>query len=689
MDFRRVPGGAIAARLLAESRIDALQAELALSHAERMEDSLLDALIDCHVISEEDLLKYMAKMFRTQFVSTEKLSRASVAQNILARVPVRTAEKLGVFPILYDARTDTLSVVTASTDDLDLDREVKMCSSVQRVRMLLARPAAVKAAICKHYHGDPHAFVTLRERISDVSHRGIGQNFEVQSFGDDVLGEGPSSPGRIVGPLSEPASWGSRKSKPVSAVPRIALPHIELPKPSKRAPDVNADTGLAGLPLAAAAPPTDTPARETNGHIEILNVMVSLLERTRHGLKGHSTKVSELCGALGRRLSFSSPDIAALRTAALIHDLGKSHDQHFVPLYIAEHPAYREAAQTVYRGPIELFASVALPPATIAAIEHVYERFDGDGFPKRLKGDEIPIASRVLALVESYVELVANSHNAYGRMLSASEALDRLQQGVGKVFDPKLFEIFQVVALGDGLRSTLRPPRGRVLLIDPNLDHIAPLELRFIEHGYSVDIADDAQVAVQLIGSHDYGLIISEVSLSGMGGFELLSQTRRLKGDVPWIFLTAQADRQNISKGFECGASDYLIKPTSVEVIVTKAQQMMENYQQAQPAHGMKGSLNQMAVPEIVQVFSHGRKSGKLRIDSDGKTAEVHFINGNIVDAQYGALSGEQAFYAMLNLTDGQFFVDPTFVATRRVINASAEALLLEGMRRLDESQRQ
>jgi hypothetical protein len=56
-----------------------------------------------------------------------------------------------------------------------------------------------------------------------------------------------------------------------------------------------------------------------------------------------------------------------------------------------------------------------------------------------------------------------------------------------------------------------------------------------------------------------------------------------------------------------------------------------------------------------------------------------------VVDAIWADSRGENAFYAMLKLTDGDFALDPTFKASNRTINQSAEALLLEGMRRLDE----
>ena len=77
-----------------------------------------------------------------------------------------------------------------------------------------------------------------------------------------------------------------------------------------------------------------------------------------------------------------------------------------------------------------------------------------------------------------------------------------------------------------------------------------------------------------------------------------------------------------------------------------------------------------------------GNPPGKLA------DAEIHFVDGAIYNALYSSLRGDEAFYAMLALTDGDFMLEPNFRAPQQVIHASPEALLLEGMRRQDESGR-
>ena len=99
----------------------------------------------------------------------------------------------------------------------------------------------------------------------------------------------------------------------------------------------------------------------------------------------------------------------------------------------------------------------------------------------------------------------------------------------------------------------------------------------------------------------------------------------------------------------------------------------------------MSGSLAEMALPDMVQILFHGRKTCALRIQAKKGSGEIHFADGQIVDARIGSVRGEDAFYQMLMLREGDFQLDPNAQASQRTIQSSPEALLLEGMRRVDE----
>ena len=107
----------------------------------------------------------------------------------------------------------------------------------------------------------------------------------------------------------------------------------------------------------------------------------------------------------------------------------------------------------------------------------------------------------------------------------------------------------------------------------------------------------------------------------------------------------------------------------------------------AKTSRGVTGALVDMGMTDIIQVLFHGRKTAALRVEWSEHQGELHFSEGRIVDAFVSEITGENAVYAMLGLgEDGTFSVDPDFVPTDEpTIYSSPEALLLEGMRLLDE----
>jgi hypothetical protein len=85
-------------------------------------------------------------------------------------------------------------------------------------------------------------------------------------------------------------------------------------------------------------------------------------------------------------------------------------------------------------------------------------------------------------------------------------------------------------------------------------------------------------------------------------------------------------------------------------------------------------------------VLSRTRKSGALKVSTGGYTGCIELGNGALYNAEFMNLRGEEALFALLALTEGEFELDPSFVPTTRTIHEGTEQLLLEGMRRIDES---
>src|SRR5262249_47122396 len=131
--------------------------------------------------------------------------------------------------------------------------------------------------------------------------------------------------------------------------------------------------------------------------------------------------------------------------------------------------------------PARVVQSANVAEAAILAVTHMYERYDGTGFPGGRRATDIPVESRILAICDSYADLTTNPRNSFRKVLGAQEACDAIRELQGAVFDPKVLDHFVRVVLGDDIAERLRSDRGTVLIVDPDVEETTVLELALIE----------------------------------------------------------------------------------------------------------------------------------------------------------------------------------------------------------------
>jgi response regulator RpfG family c-di-GMP phosphodiesterase len=421
--------------------------------------------------------------------------------------------------------------------------------------------------------------------------------------------------------------------------------------------------------------------------LELLKVLVSLLESARPDLRGHSAEVARLARRMAEKMGLDGPGTTALVAAAFIHDLGKMGQFHLTALNCSEYDGHKKAAQKAHGVPGRLLEAVQLPAAATEAVDRMYERVDGSGFPAGASGMDIPLFARVVAICDTYADLTQNPRNPFRRLLAPQEACDAIAKFKKTVFDPNLVDLFRHTILGEDLKARLLANRSQALLIDVDPEETTVLELRMIEQGFVVQTARSAEQAVEVLSEGETDLVVGEVELGSSDGLALLAEVRKQPWgkDLPWVVYTRRQERALAQRALDLGALDYVNKPAYADVLVAKLRALLDQRANTRTARGVSGSLSEMGLPDMVQVLFHGRKSGNLRIRAPEGAGEIHFLDGSVVNALWGELRGEDAFYAMVRLRDGEFGLDPTFKAQARVIHASSEALLLEGMRRMDE----
>ena len=669
---------AILDRLVADGRIAPSLYDEVVIHAQRTQSTAEEAILQLGLLSEADLLKYIAGLFKTRFVGSEKLAKAGVDPWLLGKVPKKLAKRLTAFPILYDNRDRTLSVVAADMSDDDVRQQMQFATGARDVKVYVAREAAIRAAIAKHYDDNNGPFEMLLSGASSRKVHSAQESDPVPGWGQVYEEtEGQLIRRRRAISLEMEQAANDQRQEPESEEPP-AQTHARAAAPQGRT-----------LIEQLSAPAQDEALTVSpQAYLETLSVLVTLIEQLNQERGGHSMRVAKICQQLGERIRLTQPQVQGILIAAYLHDVGVSASSHVTPFDVAHDSSRRDQARRVYTAPSRLLESVELPATAVDALRHRFERHDGQGFPERVAGKDIPLGARVLAVAESYIDLTQNKGNILGRRLAPEDACDALAQHKGTAFDSAVVDWLRHIVLGDGVQ--MLSTRHRVLVVDPDPEETAVLEFQFASQGYEVVIERSMEGALRALDAEKYDVVLSETRLTDGDGFELLRRVREsAHGGVPLMFLTAERAQSSVDRALQLGASDYVVKPASAAVVVAKAGRIVgETPQKKTGARGVSGSLQEMALPDVIQILANGRKSGRLQVSNGPLRGELVFQEGSIHDATFGDLAGAEAVYGILRLTEGDFALEPDSTPVEDVIGIPTHHLLLEAMRRLDEEQR-
>jgi diguanylate cyclase (GGDEF)-like protein len=201
--------------------------------------------------------------------------------------------------------------------------------------------------------------------------------------------------------------------------------------------------------------------------------LASVLAPQPHHRGQPSDMIAALATGIGLELGLPQEEIERIRVASLLHDLGKLA----VPSEILDKPSELDDGEWQAIGEHPRIGQVILEQASslreaIPVVLHHHERYNGGGYPHGLKGNEIPLGARIVAVADAYHAMVHD--RPYKGALTHDEALAELRQNAGSQFDPEVVEVFcSIYAEGvppDGLEEVYRlheRARGGLDRIDP------------------------------------------------------------------------------------------------------------------------------------------------------------------------------------------------------------------------------
>lgn len=305
--------------------------------------------------------------------------------------------------------------------------------------------------------------------------------------------------------------------------------------------------------------------------IKTVEVMVNQLEKGIEWRDGHSGQVARLALRLAKYMELSEEEARLVQLAALAHELAKPVEAHLTLLSLEEHAELKAHAATAYLEPARLLEQTGLPDQVLLALQAMYERFDGKGVPGKHSRQQIPLAARVLAVADAYYDLLLNPHTPGGSCDSVQEALLRLDSAASKgLMDPKIVGLLSRAASDDlGVHAG---ERSLVLIIDEDGPLASDLGGKLQSAGYEVRIVHTTGDAALILLGEKVSMVLSEVQLKPMDGFTFLEWIRAndRTAQIPFMFISSREHADDVNRGFELGAVDYVVKPFSSEVLLAK-----------------------------------------------------------------------------------------------------------------------
>ncbi|MGM0445383.1 MAG: HD-GYP domain-containing protein [Bacillota bacterium] len=174
---------------------------------------------------------------------------------------------------------------------------------------------------------------------------------------------------------------------------------------------------------------------------DIILSMIKFLEIHDVYTGGHSEEVAELSKRISMKLGLNKKDVQNSYWAGLVHDIGKL----IIPSMVLNKKENfnKKDYELIKNHPVWAYESLTKSKKLHDIADYVlyhHERWDGTGYPNGLKGEEIPLISRIISVADAYSAMTSN--RAYRDALIKEKAIKELKDNKGKQFDPKIVEVF-------------------------------------------------------------------------------------------------------------------------------------------------------------------------------------------------------------------------------------------------------
>ncbi len=239
------------------------------------------------------------------------------------------------------------------------------------------------------------------------------------------------------------------------------------------------------------------------------------------------------------------------------------------------------------------------------------------------------------------------------------------------------------------------PASVSILLVDDNSMVLEMLRGALAPIATVTTVTDGADALLRVVETPP-DLIIADYTIPGLDGRQLVEKlkSRTSTAKIPVIIVASKADITEKLKMLTDQVEDFIEKPFFLKETVSRIKKVvdkitLEKMAREAPGEGvLRGSLAQMNIMDLFQSLEMGHKTCSLTLTNNGQKCEMFFNDGQINHAIFGNLVGDDAVYKTMSWTDGSFAINFTQSSPKQTTTRSTQGLLMEGLRLLDESNR-
>jgi len=436
---------------------------------------------------------------------------------------------------------------------------------------------------------------------------------------------------------------------------------------------------------------SETPDPGVQSLLQVIDVLVGLQELSDQHFGGSSHGAMKVARAVAEEMNLPEDGILEVALATLLRDIGKAGIDHEV---LKEDGVFNEGQLNEMREHVttgvRLLEHIEFPWKVIPVIRHHHERYDGLGYPDGLKGPEIPLGARILAVVDSYLAML--SGRSYRKGLSRDEAFEELQRHAGAQFDPEVVEVvLRVVEQQTLVRGADQKPR--VIFAGPDEEFAKLLKFRLLNAGIQVDMVKSVDDALAMVLESPPDLVLAEIGNQEDSAFKALEQIRADEEvcHVPFALIAPNNNRVLKVRALRYGVDDFLVKTENLEELVARVENILAREATRRGnaimprRRGITGNLENLSLPDVFQMLTLGMKTACVTVQSRKRKGILWFLNGTAVHAKAGRKSGVKAVDEMLHWKSGSFSIEHGVEADEQTIEMDTMFLLMECLRNIDE----